>query len=115
VDSTLGDEAGDLFRRRRGEVEQLVSPHVLFAAETLAAGVTEVEVGHVASLVYGQVVRLREGPRAPAAVVGLTNRPDLQGFFPVAGFLLVHIDTEADSKHLVFQICRSVVIRSPRT
>ena len=76
VNSTLGDEAGDLFRWRRGEVEQpammvrfifqtgvsrpdlLVSPHVLLAAETLAAGVTEVEVGHVASLVDGEVVRL---------------------------------------------------------
>ena len=55
-----------------------MSPHVLFAAEALAAGVAEVEVGHVASLVYGQVVRLREGPRAPTAVVGLTNRPDLK-------------------------------------
>jgi len=78
VNSTLGDEAGDLFRWRRGEVEQFVSPHVLLAAETLAAGVAEVEVGHVASLVDGEVVRLREGPGAPPAVVGLTHRPDLQ-------------------------------------
>ena len=96
VNSTFGDEAGDLFRWRRGEVEQpammvrfifqtgvsrpdlLVSPHVLLAAETLATGVTEVEVGHVASLVDGQVVGLREGPGAPPAVVGLTNRPDLK-------------------------------------
>ena len=55
-----------------------MSPHVLLAAETLATGVTEVEVGHVASLVDGQVVRLREGPGAPPAVVGLTHRPDLK-------------------------------------
>ena len=55
-----------------------MSPHVLLAAETLAAGVTEVQVGHVASLVDGEVVRLREGPGAPPAVVGLTHRPDLK-------------------------------------
>jgi len=115
VNSTFGDEAGDLFRWRRGEVEQLVGPHVLLAAETLAAGVAEVEAGHVAPLVDGQVVRLGERPGAPPAVVGLAHRPDLQGFFPVAGFLLVHFDTEADCKHLVFQICGPVVIRSPRT
>ena len=113
----------------------LVGPHVLLAAETLAAGVAEVEAGHVAPLVDGQVVRLGERPGAPPAVVGLAHRPDLkgergsesgkyfqrerqrylQGFFPVAGFLLVHFDTEADCKHLVLQICGSVVIRSPRT
>ena len=34
------------------------------------------------------------------------NLAYLQRFFPV-GFLLVHIDTEADSKHLGFQICPS--------
>ena len=55
-----------------------MSPHVLFAAETLAAGVAEVEVGHVASLVYLSVVRLRERPRTPTAIVGLANRPDLK-------------------------------------
>ena len=56
----------------------LVGPHVLLAAETLATGVTEVEVGHVASLVYLSVVGLRERPRAPTAIVGLANRPDLK-------------------------------------
>ena len=55
-----------------------MSPHVLFAAETLAAGVAEVEVGEVASLVDLPVVRLREGPGAPPAVVGLSHRPDLK-------------------------------------
>lgn len=35
-----------------------MSSHVLFAPETFAAGVAEVEAGHVASLMYGEVVGL---------------------------------------------------------
>ena len=67
-----------IFQTGVSRPDLLVSPHVLLAAETLAAGVAEVEVGHVASLVYLSVVRLRERPRAPTAIVGLANRPDLK-------------------------------------
>ena len=112
----------------------LVSSHVLFAAEALAASVAEVKAGHVAPLVDGEVVRLRERPGAPPTVVGLPHGADLEGqvvvmssnvmrglylhlstylqrLFPVYNFCLVHIDTQTDSKHFLgFQICPFVLI-----
>ena len=57
----------------------LVSSHVLFAAEALAASVAEVKAGHVAPLVDGEVVRLGEGPGTPPTVVGLPHGADLEG------------------------------------
>ena len=79
-----------------------MSPHVLLAAETLAAGVTEVEAGHVASLVDGEVVRLREGPGAPPAVVGLTHRPDLKWWLS----LKIFIFRENFLPSVIFSCCR---------
>lgn len=67
-----------LFQTQVRPTNLLVSLHVLFAAETLAAGVAEVKVGEMASLVDLSVVRLREGPGTPSAVVGLSHRPDLK-------------------------------------
>ena len=56
----------------------LVSSHVLFAAEALAASVAEVKAGHVAPLVDGEVVGFGEGPGAPPAVVRLSHGSDLR-------------------------------------
>ena len=89
--------------------------HLLLAAEALAAGVAEVEAGHVAPLVDHEVVGFGEGALAPAAVKSLPDWAylfstrkitkiyitcsNLERFLSIDYFCLVHVNTEADREH----------------
>jgi len=83
----------------RWAVHLLVESHLLLAAEALAAGVAEVEAGHVAPLVDHEVVGFGEGALAPAAVKSLPDWAYLERFLSIDYFCLVHVNTEADREH----------------
>lgn len=81
-------------------MHHFVCLHVLLAAESLSTDVAVVEAGGVASLVNEEVVRLGEGPVAPATVVRLCHRPNLECLLPAEDPGVVHIDTQAHGEHL---------------
>jgi len=84
VHSALGDQPGNLFRRRglglgnqRGAKHPVIL-HLLLTAEPFPASIALMEAGDVAPLMDHQVVSLAEASVTPTTIKSFSKRLDLE-------------------------------------